>query len=307
VDSSDAERDPNPTEEAHSATQEAYDGSSLTFRLLRACGWGAFLNLGFFRAIDWLVRPFRLDVAQDRLAARSIDLLRLAGARDCIDVACGRGRSSFRIAMENPSVAVEAVDFLPENVSAAQFLYGNTRNLSYRQGSAEALPFESGSTDRIHCLEAAFHFDRAEFLAEAYRTLRPGGLLVVVDFVFKARESNVVLQTPEGEIVRDIWKFKNFWTSDQYRDEGAHLGFRTVEEHDWSEHVTNALQRRFSLICWAGTKAPLRRAMIKMNPLLAGFTPEEWKTLATHAAALDKVRRELRYVALVMRKEGPSA
>jgi ubiquinone/menaquinone biosynthesis C-methylase UbiE len=295
---------PRPVDDAIGATQQAYDGSTLTFRLLRACGWGAFLNLGFFHAADWLLRPFRLDVAQGRLARRSIDLLELDGADSCIDVGCGRGRSSFQIAMENPDVTVEAIDFLPENVSAADYLYGNTRNLNYRQGRAEALPFEAESCDRIHCLEAAFHFDRAEFLRSAYRILRPGGRMVIVDFMFKSSTSREILPTPAGRIVRDIWKFKDFWTCDQYRVEATSLGFEAVEEHDWSAHVTTALQYRFSLICWAGTKAPLRRLLCKLNPLLSGFSADDWQILSTQALALAKMRRQLRYVGLVLQKKG---
>ena len=292
------------TDPAISPTRLAYDGTSATFRLLRACGWGAFLNLGYFHFWDWLLRPFGLDIAQGRLARRSIDLLELEGAANCLDVASGRGRSSFQIAMENPSVEVEAVDFLPENVSAASYLYGNTANLNYRQGNAEALVFDAESFDRIHCLEAAFHFDRAAFLREAHRVLRPGGRLVLVDFMFKTEKSKEILPTTEGRIVRDIWKFKDFWTCDDYRGAAESTGLEIAEEHDWSAHVTTALQHRFSLVCWAGTKPLLRRAMEKVNPLLAGISAEDWQALSVQARALKKIRHQLRYVGLVLRKQG---
>jgi erythromycin 3''-O-methyltransferase len=49
-------------------------------------------------------------------------------------------------------------------------------------GDATRLPFADGSFDGVISVEAAFHFpSRARFFAEAYRVLRPGGVLTMSD------------------------------------------------------------------------------------------------------------------------------
>jgi ubiquinone/menaquinone biosynthesis C-methylase UbiE len=51
---------------------------------------------------------------------------------------------------------------------------------------AARLAVADGSVDRLHCVEAAFHFDsRDAFLAEAARVLRPGGKAVLTDITFR--------------------------------------------------------------------------------------------------------------------------
>jgi MPBQ/MSBQ methyltransferase len=293
---------PSSTLRPETTTRTAYDGTSLVFQLLRACGWGAFLNVGYFRLHDWVVNPVRLNIAQERLAKRSIKMLKMTEGLDVADIGVGRGRSSYFIAMANPTASVTGVDYLHENVAAAEFLHDNTKNLVYRQSEAEALPFESESMDRIHCLEAAFHFDRAAFLRECYRVLRPGGRAVIVDFMWKDPTRRAILNKPAGEIVREVWKFEDFWAVEEYLGEATKLGFRIAEQHDWSRQVTAAVQKRFTLITWAGNQKPLRKIACRLNPLLRQFTDDEWVTLYSQARAQDALQAETSYVALALEK-----
>ena len=49
-----------------------------------------------------------------------------------------------------------------------------------RQGSAEAIPVESGSVEAVYAAEAFHWFDGARALPEIERVLRPGGVLVMM-------------------------------------------------------------------------------------------------------------------------------
>ena len=81
---------PSSTLRPETTTRTAYDGTSLVFQLLRACGWGAFLNVGYFRLHDWVVNPVRLNIAQERLAKRSIKMLEMTEGLQVADVGVGR-------------------------------------------------------------------------------------------------------------------------------------------------------------------------------------------------------------------------
>jgi SAM-dependent methyltransferase len=280
--------------------QRGYDGSCLTFQLLRACGWGTLLNLGFFRLSDWLLNPLRLDVAQERLAGRSIELLNVADGDRVLDVACGRGKTSYMVAMKHPGSSVTGIDILTSNVAIASDMWGNTRNLDYEVGDATRLEFADSSHERMLCLEAAFHFDREAFLRESRRILRPGGVLVNVDFMWKDPGCREALSSEDGDIVRDTWKFDDFSTVDEYLQMAASAGLRVAAGHDWSRPVCGALGTRLRLLSWASERRLFKRILCCGNVLLRHFSGEDWATFRRSARAHLRLGELLRYMCLVL-------
>src|SRR5262245_61929687 len=79
----------------------SYDGSEPVFRLLRLETAGAALmNLGYFGlrgplAVLNILRS--LGKAQRRLVMKSVELLQVSDRHNVLDVACGRGESSYII------------------------------------------------------------------------------------------------------------------------------------------------------------------------------------------------------------------
>jgi MPBQ/MSBQ methyltransferase len=281
---------------------QAYDGSHIYFQFLRACGWGNLMNLGYSKWWDAYLYPFRSDIAQERLVHQSIALLDVQPRQQVVDVACGKGRSSFFLAMCNPEATIVGIDKIVEQTAIAKALYENTRNLSYMAGEAEALPFADQSVDRVHCLEAAFHFDRAQFLKEVDRVLKPSGRVVIVDFMWKNASGRNMLATPDGQICQKIWQFSDLWTVDEYCTAATQLGFRQVKLIDWSKPVTDMSHKRMQSLVQAANKPSLRQFFCKIHPLLNYFSEQDWQTALRCSNAHLPMMEASFYMALVLEK-----
>jgi len=282
--------------------QAAYDGSNVLFRLLRLTTWGpALMNLGYFRFRGpfALLNLFEdLESTQRRLVLKTLSLLKIAPGQQVLDVACGRGMSSFMMHCTEPQASITGMDLLPQNVEVARVLFGQSPGLSYGVGNAMELPFPDGSFDRVQCLEAAFHFpSRARFLQEAFRVLRPGGRLVVVDFVWNNEEERRRRDHPLTRMIRDIWQWDDFFTSADYQQSAVAAGFSNAETLDWSRRVTGPFQATFHWVLALGRRAWGRKLLLRANPMFRHLSPGDWEDLTEIAKAHDHVRDRSKYMA----------
>lgn len=121
---------------------------------------------------------------QQQASEALVDRL-LAGAGESVtavlDVGCGLGATTARIKHRWPRARVVGI-----NLSTAQIDHcrGNAGDCELLQMDATSLDFPAASFDLVTCFEAAFHFDtRDAFLREAFRVLRPEGMLALADIL----------------------------------------------------------------------------------------------------------------------------
>lgn len=151
-----------------------YDSLGTEFFLALAPGW---LNLGLWEGDG--SDPDEAPVAVRRLVERLASELPIGG--DVLDVGNG-------LAEQDPLIAEvsEATSLTALNITLSQLQAGAARlaESGARPVNADAtrMPLRDASFDGLISVEAAFHFpSRARFFSEAFRLLRPGGVLSMSD------------------------------------------------------------------------------------------------------------------------------
>jgi ubiquinone/menaquinone biosynthesis C-methylase UbiE len=155
-------------------------------------------------------------------------LLRLMPPMTIADLGAGEGNFSQLLAQRAEKViAVDNSEKMVEFGQATAVKNG-VANLEYRRGDLEELPIESGSVDLAFFSQALHHAQHPEqAVAEAYRILRAGGRVAVLDLMRhqfeQAREmyADVWLGFAEVEILRFLEKagFQEVQTAVVHREE----------------------------------------------------------------------------------------
>ena len=165
-----------------------------------AYGGAAYYNVG-----DWSGGSRDLHQACEALMDRVLALLPPSAAGQgsrLLDVGCGLGAGTRRLADRFPDAGVVAINISPRQASHAQGLVPRADLLAM---DATRLAFRDASFDGIQSIEAAFHFaPRGRFFEEARRVLRPGGSLVLTDMLVHTDEWVGAQTIPAGNNLPDL-------------------------------------------------------------------------------------------------------
>ena len=76
-------------------------------------------------------------------------------------------------------------------------------NIIFREGNAQAMPFEDASFDGVVTRLAIHHFTKPQdVMNEVFRVLKPGGRAIIVDVIVSENPEEAALQNAI-EIIRD--------------------------------------------------------------------------------------------------------
>ncbi|WP_162300818.1 class I SAM-dependent methyltransferase [Alkalilacustris brevis] len=105
------------------------------------------------------------------------------GAGRVLELGCGVGFNSLHLARAMPDVEFVGLDLLKRHVTEARQAARGMGNITFRQGSFEALAPEAGAQfDLVFAVECLCHARDLDALAHSVAgVLRPGGRLIVYD------------------------------------------------------------------------------------------------------------------------------
>ncbi|MGH2372885.1 MAG: class I SAM-dependent methyltransferase [bacterium] len=184
--------------------------------------------------------------------------LELGAGRTALEVACGSGGVTCRMALETGALCV-GVDINAQGIEAAGRRaqeQGLSSRVSFRVADAgHRLPFPDESFDAVFCNDSINHLPgRLEVLRDWHRVLRPGGHLLFTDPIvvtgqltneeIRARSSiGFFLFTPVGCNERLL----------------AQSGFLVRDVRDVTEAVASVSRK------WRGAREERRAALVKLE------------------------------------------
>ena len=169
---------------------------------------------------------------------------RIDSSSKVLDLGCGNGTTAIWLSGDQ-DCHVTGVDLSGVRVQNAKYkMSGLDRpaqdKLAFEKASATELPFDEGTFSHLWSQAVIYHVpDKESALAEAYRVLEAGGIMVFDDLI--KPQPNISAATKE--FVYDRLLFDTPYNFESYQEALKKTGFKVLEAHDLSSHLKNSYLR----------------------------------------------------------------
>ena len=203
----------------------------------------------------------------DRLADFMLDLYDQSPHRDekwLLDIASGRGGAAIR-AFQRYGVRALGIDFTGYNVERATLnarQRGVWPNVRFQIGDAHNLPIRDEAMSLVWSIESPAHFrDKARFLSEVSRILKPGGVfamteLLVVEAIALASDKNRKIY---DEFLK-VWDVPYLESYDGYVGAMEDAGLKVVRSEIATKYNLDIYKRYCRWFLWISKIEPLYRS-----------------------------------------------
>ncbi len=223
------------------SVQKYYEDTLFDFRTI----WGSRDNLachfGFYDE-----QANKHHDALNNMNRALADLAKIQPSERVLDAGCGVGGSCFWLS-KNRRAIVTGISIVEKQLkqcrkNAARRTSGETKNVDFQFGDFCKMPFPDESFDVVWAIEAQCHAEnKADFYREARRVLRPGGRLVVADYIRTARP----LSENQEKLLAgwlNPWAISDIDTREEHQKNASAAGFSSVEIRDVTPQVRVSLR-----------------------------------------------------------------
>ena len=218
--------------------REFYDASSGLWESI----WGEHMHHGYYGKNG----NYKLDRRQAQIDLIE-ELLLWSGCsvdnppQNIIDVGCGIGGSTLHLAQKFGSNAT-GITLSPVQASRAKERAreaGLDSRVNFEVANALDMPFADDTFDLVWSLESGEHMpDKAKFLSECYRVLKPGGKMIFATWCHRETDSVAGDLTPsEVAHLKEIYRvycLPYVISLSEYRQIATECGFQDLKSDDWS-------------------------------------------------------------------------
>ena len=176
------------------------------------------------------------------------DLAGVQAGEHVLDAGCGMGSACFWLA-EHRQAQATGISIVPEQIADCE------RVLAERQASGVEFvvadychtPFPDAHFDVVWACESLCHAEhKIDFYREAYRLLKPGGRLVIAEYI---RSDRPVSERGETLLQQWLhpWAIRDIDTRAEHLAHAQSVGFQSADMQDVTRHVRVSLRNLHEL------------------------------------------------------------